>query len=108
MNAQVVSTTERALYQAACAYFESYDAALRAAAIDSAQVRKAVAWDKAKISAALRDRLNEGLEMNYKAICASNPALGGAIHRHFGPHDNALRACGVDPDLVREVPADAG
>ena len=102
LNAQAVSTTDQGLYQAAHAYFESYDAALRAAGIDSAQVRKAVAWDKAKISAALRERMNEGLEMNYRAICASNPALGVAIHRHFGSHDNALRACGLDPDLVRK------
>jgi hypothetical protein len=102
LNAQVVNTTEGALYQAACKYSGSYDAALRAAGIDSAQVRVQAVWDKDKITAALRERLKEGLEMNYKAICASNPALGGAIHRYFGSCDDALRTCGVDPDSVRK------
>jgi len=101
LNAQVVNTTDQGLYQAACAYFGSYDAALGAAGIDSAQVRKAVNWDRAKILAALRERLKEGLEMTFKAIYGSNAGLGGAINRHFGSHDNALRAIGVDPATSR-------
>lgn len=83
-------------------HFGSHAAALQAAGIDPESVRKSISWDKPKIIAALIRRRDEGLELNVKAIANSQPSLAGAMYRFFHSHDDALRAAGIDPDVVRK------
>jgi len=101
LNPNAVQASEPSLHGAMRFHFDSYDEALRAAGVDPAAVRRLVAWDKEKIAAALRDRQARGLEMHSKAIVASDMRLIGAINRHYGSLDEALRAVGIDPASVR-------
>jgi hypothetical protein len=102
LNAKALERSEPSLYLAICRHFESHDAALRAVGVNPATVRKSTPWDKQKVVVALRQRQGKGLEMHVVAIRAEDMRLSGAIAGHYGSHDEALRAAGIDPDNVRK------
>lgn len=62
-----------------------------------------VRWDKDRIVRCLRELAARQRDLNTGAIQKHEPALGGAIYRHFGSHDAALIAAGVDPTSVRQA-----
>lgn len=101
LNHNAVMATDSSLGYAMRDHFGSYDAALTAAGIDPAAVRKQTAWDVARILAALRDRQAKGLALSVSGVAASDLRLSGAICRYFPSHDAALRAAGIDPASAR-------
>lgn len=50
---------------------------------------------------AIRQRQSEGLPLNHAAVLRQDGALHRAILKHFGRWDAALRAAGIDPELIR-------
>jgi len=102
VNMQALSNSDLRLRDAMTRHFGSFDAALRAAGIDPADVRKRISWDKDKVIRALHDRRDRGLGLNQKAIGGSDSPLVNAMWAQFGSHDAALRAAGIDPNSVKK------
>jgi hypothetical protein len=82
-------------------YFKSHDAALTAAGIDPASVRRHMRWSKKLILQRLAELRAQGRNVATGALQKSNNKLALAIFQHFGSHDAALRAAGIDPLTVR-------
>jgi len=102
LHSYAIQMSDNALAGAIQRHFASHADALLAAGIDPAKVRRRTPWDKAKVIAALRDRQEKGLGLNVHAVSSDQPLVGG-IQRHFGSHAAALRAAGIDPELVRQT-----
>jgi hypothetical protein len=96
LNTGAVQKSDYALAGAIANHFPSHDAALRAAGIDPASVRKASPWDRSRVVAALQARRDAGLPLNVRAISRDDNPLSAAISRHFGSHAAALGAAGIN------------
>lgn len=103
LSYRAASESDSRLVDAARHHFGSYDAALREIGVDPDSVRKRIAWNKAKVIAALRDRQARGLELHVLAIAKTHTALQLAMTKQFGSHDAALVAAGIDPGSVRKI-----
>lgn len=90
------------LYQACSNQFGSYAAALKALGIDPESVRKVRRWSAEKVVREIRRRYRAAEPVNSGAVQKLDPGLAGAIRAHFGCHDQALRAAGIDPLSVCE------
>jgi len=101
LNRQAIRNSDGRLEHAIAARFPSHDAALRAAGFDPIAVRKLTTWDKGSIIKELHDLRDRGLPLNAGAINQSIPSLEWAMRKHFGSHDAALRAAGIDPNATR-------
>jgi hypothetical protein len=104
LNSGAIHDSDKGLAHAIVSHFGSHDEALRAIGADPETVRKQISWDRPKIVEVLRDRLARGLGVNAAAVSRSGSGLNGAISRHFGSHDEALRAAGFDPAAIRQRP----
>ncbi|MCX6358438.1 MAG: hypothetical protein NT029_01425 [Armatimonadetes bacterium] len=94
-----VSTTADPRLAAAAtkgAHFGSWRAAIRAAGIEYAGVRRYRRWDEIAIVEQLRKMFAAGVELNAKAVEASDVALITAARRRFGSWQSALAAAGID------------
>lgn len=80
--------------------FGSWDAALRAAGIDPASVRRYESWSKPKIIRRIQARRAACKPLNSKAMQEQASRLFNAALNHFGAWDRALEAAQVDPDEV--------
>jgi len=67
----------------------------------SPQAAQMMKWNKEKIVDALRSLRDGRLGLNYNAVEEADSRLAAAITHHFGSHDSALRAAGIDPKSVR-------
>jgi len=103
VNAGALLKTDIPLAGAIQRYFRQHDAAIRAAGIDPESARKGISWDRPRILQELRSRLASGLAVNAGAVKRTDGALYNAMRLHFGSHDNALRAVGIEPESVRKV-----
>jgi len=100
LNTGAIQKSDSALARAIFKHFRFHDAALLAAGIDPASVRKWSSWDKARVVAALRARRDAGMALSFAAIYREDTPLGGGIARCFRSHTAALRAAGIDPETV--------
>jgi hypothetical protein len=94
-----VSTTADPRLAAAAtkgAHFGSWRAAILAAGIEYAGVRRYRRWDEGAIIAQLRQMLAAGAELNAKAVEATDVALITAARRRFGSWQGALAAAGIE------------
>jgi hypothetical protein len=88
--------------------FSSHQHALSAAGIGPRALARAtfVRWDRERIVQRLQQLAAHGRDLSTGAIQKYEPRLGGAIFRHFGKHDAALAAAGIDPVTVRHALVD--
>jgi len=100
LNTGAIQKSDPPLARAIFNHFRFHDAALLAAGIDPASVRKWSFWDKARNVAALRVRRDAGMTLGFAAIYRDDTPLGAAIARYFGSNGAALRAAGMDPETV--------
>ena len=100
LNGGTVIKADPRLYSAAYKKFGSYAAALSAAGIDPETVRMKTKWDKARITAALRDRQARGLALNGGTVVKADSRLYSAAYKEFGSYAAALSAAGIDPETV--------
>jgi len=107
LSSRAVNTTDPGLGHGIRKNFASYDAALTAAGITPESVRRRVPWDKPRIMEALRERRARGQPMNLGAIERSDLRLCRAMRSHFGTHDAALSAAGIElPQRAEQRPLD--
>jgi hypothetical protein len=100
LNTSAIQKSDSPLVKAIAKHFRFHDAALLAAGIDPASVRKWSSWDKERVVDALHARRDAGLELSFAAIYRDDTPLGGGIARCFGSNGAALRAAGIDPETV--------
>jgi hypothetical protein len=81
--------------------FGRWDKALSAAGLDADDVARYRRWTKQSIAYELRSRSRDGEPLNSGAIQTEDPGLHAAAVRHFGSHDNALKAANLDPGKAR-------
>jgi len=79
LNTGAIQKSDSALARAIFKHFRFHDAALLAAGIDPASVRKWSSWDKARVVAALRARRDAGMALSFAAIYREDTPLGGGI-----------------------------
>ncbi len=60
-------------------------------------------WTKEKIVEEIKNRANQNLPLNYKAILVENRPLLRAGERHFGKWSNAVEEAGICYDSIRLV-----
>ena len=80
---------------AAVRYFDSYEAALRAAHVNPATVRRRRQWTRDAVVTALRKAKRRGTHLSDSAMRGQYPALYGAAVRLFGSFPEARKAAGV-------------
>ncbi len=80
--------------------FGSWDAALEAAGVDPAEVRRYESWDEDKIIRRIKKRHKAGKPLNSKAMQDQDSKLFNAALNYFDGWDRALQAAGIDPEEV--------
>jgi hypothetical protein len=80
--------------------FGSWDAALGAAGIDPAGVRRYEAWSEERVVRSIKERKRERKALNSKAMQDDAPRLFNAALNYFGGWDKALVAAGIKPEKV--------
>jgi len=81
--------------------FGRWSAALAAAGIDAGKVARYRSWTAERIIAELRGRAKKNLALNSGAVQHDCPGLHAAAVRHFGSHDDALKAAKLNPAKAR-------
>ena len=80
--------------------FGSWDGALRAAGIDPAGVRRYESWSEAKVIQRIKERAQEGRDLNSKAMQQQDCKLFNAALKRYESWEAALKAAHVNPELV--------
>jgi molybdenum cofactor biosynthesis enzyme MoaA len=94
---------------AALRYFGGWRKALTAAGLDPQKVTQEAYRqlhcypDKEAVIQGIRQRLRKGLQLNRVSIHASKPSLAISGVDFFGSWDNALKAAGVNPELIHQA-----
>lgn len=101
LNYQAVVFDDERLAVAARRRFGSWDAALAAAGLDPADIRKCRAWTPDTVVAAIRTRHQQGQALNFYAVWQDDTGLIHAGKRCFGSWDGSLAAAGYDPAVIR-------
>ena len=95
LNSAALQQEDAPLHAAAVRYFESYEAALRAAHVNPASVRRRRQWTRDAVVNALRKAKRRGTHLSDSAMRGQYPALYGAAVRLFGSFPAARTAAGV-------------
>lgn len=95
MNSGALQAEDPGLHAAAVRHFGSYDAALRAAKVNPAEVRRRKSWSEDQVIKALRQIGRSVGRVSDSAIRAEHPALYGAAVRLFGSFTRARDAAGI-------------
>ncbi len=103
LQPRALKQREPQLWVAISRQFPSYSQALSAASIRPRILKRSVViqWNRERIVQRLLQLSALGKDLNTGAIQKYEPRLAGAIFRHFGRHDAALMAAGIDPGSVR-------
>ena len=96
-----VQKIDGSLVASARNYFGSWEKALEAAGFDYSKIKKTEDWTPEKIINRLRQLHSRGAQINDRNLNAYDQSLYGAIKKHFGSWENAIRAAGFDPDEMR-------
>lgn len=80
--------------------FGSWDAALAAAQVEPAGVRRYESWNEEKVIARIKQRAQAGLEMNSKSMQEQDCKLFNAALKRFQKWQEALKAAGIEPEAV--------
>ncbi len=104
LNHDAVAREEKPLENAALRAYGSWDAALRASGVSPEGARILRAWTPESLKEAILRIRAEGGELNSKAMELRDPGLRQTACRVFGSWDGALRACGIEPAIVRKAP----
>lgn len=100
LNANQVALRHTSLQQAARRLFGNWDRALRACAIDPKRVRKCRRWTPALVVRAIRVIRRSAL--SHAKASERDPGLVYAACLRFGSWDEALRAAGFNPVIIRK------
>ncbi len=95
LNSGSLQTDDPGLHAAAVRHFGSYDAALGAAHIDPASVRRRRTWTKEQVVKALRQMRRKSRELTDTTLRRTDAALYGAALRLFGSFTAARTAAGL-------------
>lgn len=82
--------------------FGRWDRALHAAGLDADDISRYRKWDRSSIVFELRERRQDGDQLNSGAIQQEDPGLHAAAVRHFGSYDAALLSARIDPADIRQ------
>ena len=80
--------------------FGSWDAALEAAGLQPAVVRRYESWDDEKILRRIQERYRKSRPLNSKAMQQQDCKLFNAALKRYKGWDEALENAGIDPDEV--------
>lgn len=89
------------LGKAAERLFGSFYAALEAAGVLENCNLPPKQWSRAKVEAAIQNRIRHGKPINSNAVFKTDQSLSFAARYTHGGWNQALRAVGIDPDCVR-------
>ncbi len=95
LNSGGIQADDPGLHAAAVRHFGSYDAALKAARLDPALVRRRRTWTKKQVIAAIRDADAAGHSLADSSARRRSPALYGAAVRLFGAFTKARLSAGI-------------
>jgi len=102
LNHTAVMRGDGRLQRAALRLFGRWDAALRAAGINPAAVRKTREWSREAVVRRIRELAGEGRQLNSAAVQEFEAILVSAAHRYFSSWDEALHAAGLDAEMWRK------
>ena len=102
LNHAAVMRGDSRLQRAALRLFGRWDAALRAAGINPAGVRKTREWSRKAVVRRIRELAGEGKALNSAAVQEFEAILVSAAHRYFSSWDEALHAAGLDAEMWRK------
>ena len=102
LNHAAVMRGDSRLQRAALRLFGRWDAALRAAGINPAGVRKTREWSRKAVVRRIRELAGEGKALNSAAVQEFEAILVSAAHRYFSSWDAALYAAGLNAEMWRK------
>ena len=101
LSCSVVVHNHPELVRAARKYFGPWSKALTEAGLNSSMVRKRPPRTEEDVLKELRDLYDRGEPVNAWALRQRHGSLATGLLNHFGTHDTALRAAGLDPAEIR-------
>lgn len=101
LNHATVLEQDRRLHGDGLRLFGRWEAALRAAGIDPARVRRHRRWSRRAVINRIGQLAAEGKPLNLRAIQLSEATLASAAYRFFGSWDEALAVAGIAPNTCR-------
>ncbi|MBI2440866.1 MAG: hypothetical protein HYV35_05790 [Lentisphaerae bacterium] len=116
MHASKFSDIDNSLVQAANGYWDGWNEALIAIGLDPRKLTQeayrqlCIYRDKEAVVQGIRQRLKEGLRLNPHALQVKDDRRKGHAGllrsgiEFFGSWDNALKAAGIDPEVVHQAP----
>lgn len=101
LKANEVREVHRGLYKAARRYFGSWGNAVEAAGIDREVISNYRTWTATRVLDAIHKFDRQGVPLNSSSIFQTDCRVLYAARKIFGSWDDALRAAGYDPHLIR-------
>ena len=110
LNSRALNSSDNANFALFCAarkLFGSWDAALKAAGLHPAEIRKKPTnqyTNADKVIIAIKKRNRNKLPLNYRAVLNGTNRDSSLVRyacKYFGSWDNALKAAGLDPKKIR-------
>ncbi len=89
------------LLRGAVRHFGSWPRALESCGVDPTRVRQHRRWTPERVLRAMRSRRRQGQSLAYRVVHLEDTGLAKAAERGFGSWDQALRAAGLNPRLMR-------
>jgi hypothetical protein len=100
LSTTALKRSNDSLYEAARRHLGGYDKALGAAGVQFSSVRRVEQWNKEKVIRQLERRYRAGKALASKTMRVESSKLLAAAERSFGSYATAVRAAGIDYDLV--------
>lgn len=97
LNRAAVLRQDRALHNAICRAFRSWDDAMRAAGIAPNRVRRHRRWSRRAVVRRIRQLASDGRPLNAGSVQRFEATLAAAAVRWFPSWGEALAAAGIDP-----------
>lgn len=111
LHANHVKYAEPSTYHWGKRFFKTWSQVLLAAGLEPEQIFKrtlARKWTKRIVISELKHQQSLGREMNLAAMLNREASLADAARRLFKSYDNALKAAGMDPAVIRKAPKSSG